>query len=67
MRYLKHDTRAIAGTSIGTLRASVAHILKYLQCIVNQLVAFVTVDIYHHADSTRIVFVFGIIQSICHI
>ena len=67
MGYLKHDTRAVAGTSVSTFRATMAHVFKYFQCIVYQLVAFVTVDIYHHTDTTRIVFVFGIIQSICHI
>ena len=65
--YLKHYTRTITCTTVCTLSTSVAHVFKHLQRIVNQVVAFVTVDVNHHADATRIVFVFGIIQSICHI
>ena len=67
MRYLQQDTGTIASFAVGTFGTTVAKILEDLQCVVNQFVAFVAMDIDDHANATRIVFVLGIIQSISHI
>ena len=65
--YLQHDTRAIAGLVVCTLCTAVAHILEHFQRIVDQIMAFVAVDVNHHTYATGIVFVGCIIQSISHL
>ena len=67
MGNLEHDTCSVASLVVGTFSTAVSHVLKHLQRIVNQLVALVSVNVNHHTDSTCVVFIGGIIQSICHI
>ena len=45
------------GLVVGTLSTTVAHILKYLQGVVDKLMTLVSVDVNHHTYTTRIVLV----------
>ena len=70
MGYLYHDTRTITGF-VACLGATVFHVLKHLQCIVNQVMTFSAVDIYHHTHAASIMLVAALIESLlitfCHI
>ena len=63
---LQENTCAITSLVAG-LSTTMLHVLKNTQSIVNQFMALVSVDIHHHADTTRIVLILGTIQSISHI
>ena len=73
MRNLQHNAGAVA--ILAYLGTTMTHVLQYPQGIVHQLVALVAVDIYHHANATRIVFITALVQSLswlvkftfCHI
>ncbi|CDD20582.1 putative uncharacterized protein [Prevotella sp. CAG:732] len=54
---LEHDTCAITCLVVGTLCTTVAHVLKYLQGIIDQLMTLVSVDVNHHTYATRIVLI----------
>ena len=66
MRNLQQYARAVARLVAG-LRATVLHVLKHPQGVVHQIVAFVTVDVNHHAHTTSVMLILGTIQSISHI
>ena len=57
MRYLQQNAGSVSCLIVGALSSAVAHVLKYFQCIVNQLVAFVAVNVHHHSDAASIMFV----------
>ena len=57
VRNLEHDTGTVARLVVGTLSATMAHVLEYLQGIVYQLMALVAVDVNHHSYATRIVLI----------
>ena len=63
---LQENARTVASLVVGTFGSAMPHVLEHLQCVVYQFVALVTVDVYHHAHTTRVVFVLGIIQSFIH-
>ena len=66
VRYLKQDTSTVARL-VTSLCTTMLHILEHAQCVVYQVVAFVTVDVNHHAYATSVMLIRGIIQSISHI
>ena len=54
MRYLHHDAGSVA--VVAYLGTTVAHVLQHAQGLVYQLVAFVAMNVDHHAYATGIVF-----------
>ena len=54
---LEHDTGTVARLVISTLCTTMAHVLEYLQGVIDQLMTLVTVDIHHHTYATRIVLI----------
>jgi hypothetical protein len=71
MGYLHHYAGAVASL-VARLGTSVLHVFEHTQGIVNQFVTLTTMNVYHHAHTAGIVFVFCLIKSIvlftlCHI
>ncbi len=64
--YLQQDARTIARLAVGTLGATMAQVLQHFQCVVDEIVALVAVDVHDHAHATSVVLVGGIIQSFPH-
>ena len=58
------DTKEFDLTLFSYLRATMSHVLQYLERMVYQFVALISVDIYHHSHTTRIVFVFRLVKSL---
>ena len=63
VRHLHHDAGAVACLGIGTLGASVNHMLQHLETLFHQPVAFNPFDIDQKPHAARIVFEAGVIQS----
>ncbi len=63
VRYLQHNARAVAGLVVGSFGATVAHVFKHAQGIVNQLMALVAMYVHHHADAASVVLIGGAVQS----
>ena len=61
MRYLHHDAGSVAGSTIGTLRATVLHILKQGERTIDKLVCLSPTETHHQAYSAGIMLVFGVI------
>ena len=59
MRNLEHDTGPVS--IIADLCPAVPHVLQHVQSVVNELMAFVAVDVYHHPYTTGIMFVYLLI------
>ena len=62
MGYLYHNTRTIA-RFVARFCATVLHILKHLEGIVYQFVAFSAMDVYYHSHAASVVFIVLLIQS----
>ena len=60
--YLYHDTRTVTGL-VACLGATVFHVLKHLQCIVNQFMTLATMNIHHHAHAAGIMFILTLVES----
>ena len=56
MRNLNHDASAVARSVTG-LGSTMLHVLQHLQGVVHQFMAFCSMNVYHHAHATRIMFV----------
>ncbi len=54
---LEHDTCAVTRLVVGSLSTTMAHVLKNLQGVIDQLMTLVTVDVNHHTYATRIVLI----------
>ena len=63
VRNLKHNAGSVPGLSVGTFRAAVHHILKYLEGIFDKFVGLVAADVHHHTDTAGIVFIRRVIES----
>ena len=63
MGNLYHDTGTVARL-VSCLSATVLHVFQYFECIIHQLMAFTTVDIYHHTHTTCIMFVVRLVKSV---
>ena len=59
---LHHDTSTITSL-VACLSATVFHVLKHLQCIVNQVMTLSAVDIYHHTHAASIMLIVRLIES----
>ena len=74
MRNLNHNTGTVACLIAG-LGTSMFHVLQYAQRLIHQFVALAAVDVYHHTDTARVVFVLLLVKSLtlvlkftfCHI
>ena len=64
--YLQQDACTVARLAVGTLCTAVAQVLQHFQCVVDEIVALVAVDVHDHAHTTSVVLVGGIIQSFPH-
>ena len=62
VRNLQQDAGSVAGLVAG-LCSAVLHVLEHSQRIVDQSMALVAIDVYHHAHATCVVLVTFIIQS----
>ena len=62
MGYLYHDTRTITGL-VACLGATVFHVLKHLQCIVNQIMTFSAVYVNHHTHAASIMLIVALVES----
>ena len=62
MRNLQQNTGAI--TVLADFGTAVAHILKHTQGIVNQLMALVAVDVDHHANTTCVMLILALIETV---
>ena len=56
MRNLHQNAGTVTGL-VACLGTAVLHIFKHLKGIVHQFVALSPVNIHHHSDTTRIVFI----------
>ena len=56
MRNLHHNTSAVARL-VARLSAAVLHVLKHLQCIVNQIMTFSAVYVNHHTHAASIMLI----------
>ena len=63
---LQEDTSTITGL-VACLSTTMLHVLKHPESVIYQFMAFVSVYVDHHANTTRIVLILGTIQSISHI
>ena len=61
MRNLDHDTSSVA--VFAHFRSAVPHILQHLQCIVNQFVTLIAVDVHNHSHTARIVLIVALVES----
>ena len=59
---LYHDTRTITGL-VACLGTTMLHVLQHLQRVVNQLMTFTSVDIYHHTHATSIMLIAWLVES----
>ena len=64
MRNLEQDAGAVAGVLLESRTAAVLQVDQNGQCIVQNLVMALTVDIGERADATRIVVEFGAIKAL---
>ena len=64
MRDLQHDAGTVSCFTIGSLCTSVAHVLQHFERVIYQFVAFVSVDVDHHAHAASVVLILGIIESL---
>ena len=59
---LQHDAGTIA--ILAYFGSTVAHVFQHPQCVVNNLVTSVSVQIHNHANATRIVLILVLIKPI---
>ncbi len=61
---LQHDSSSIASLAVCSLGTSVSHVLQHLERVVNQFMAFVSMDVDHHAYTAGVVLVVGAVKSL---
>jgi hypothetical protein len=64
MRDLQKYSRAVAGTGITSLRATVGEIFEHLQALADDIVRFVTFDVDDKANPARILFVSRVVEPL---
>ena len=64
VRNLNHDSCAITRLVVGTFSTTVAHVLQNLKGCFYDVVRFLSVDIDDHSDTTGVVLVSCVIQSL---
>lgn len=67
MGNLKQDSRSVTRFSISPFSSAMTKVFEDLQGVVNEFVAFVSVDIHYHTHPTSVVLMGGIVQSISHL
>ncbi len=64
VRNLDQDARAVAHQRIGADGAPVVEVLENLQALLDDLVAFLALDVSDEADAAGVVFVLRVVQTL---
>ena len=63
MGNLNHDTSTVASL-VSCLCATVLHVFQHFKGIVHQLMAFTSVDVYHHSYTTSVVLIVRLVKPV---
>ena len=61
---LNQDTRAVAHQGVRTDRAAVVEVFQNLECLPHDRMAFLAFDVCHKTNTTGVVFVGGVVQTL---